>query len=124
MFCLNVVCALQFIIDPASHLAAYELQGDSGAAAIRGIGVAFLMWNATYPPVIVSPTRFRTLGWVVIAQQVIGLVGETYILGTLGAEHVLLRASIMRFIAFDTGGLVIMLAAFIWLTLTLRKRAH
>lgn len=36
----------------------------AGAAAVQGLGVAFLMWNATYPAVIVSPRAFaRWASW-------------------------------------------------------------
>ncbi len=92
-----------------------------GAAAVQGLGVAFLMWNATYPAVIVSPRRFRALGVVVIVQQFVGLVGETWILATLPAGHALLSASIERFIAFDALGLVLMAVSFGWLAASDRR---
>ena len=112
VFAVNVQCALSFIVDPQGFAGAYELSGVAGEAAVRGLGVAFLMWNATYPAFIAAPHRFRVLGWVVIAQQAIGLVGETAILASLPAGHEVLVGSIGRFIAFDAAGLVVMLAAF------------
>lgn len=118
VFALNVQCALQFVLWPGAFAGAYELSGVAGEAAVRGLGVAFLMWNATYPAVIASPRRFRTLYVVVLAQQAIGLVGETAILLGLPGGHEVLAASILRFIAFDAAGLVLMAAAFAWL----RKR--
>ena len=111
VFIINVQCALQFVIWPQSFMGAYELSGAAGAAAVQGIGVAFLMWNATYPAFIAKPDRFKVLGWVIVAQQAIGLIGESLILATLAAGHDLLAASILRFIAFDAAGLVIMLIA-------------
>ena len=123
VFALNVQCALQFVLWPASFAGAYELSGVAGEAAVRGLGVAFLMWNATYPAVIASPRRFRSLYVVVIAQQTIGLIGESAILLSLPAGHKILAESIQRFIAFDATGLVIMAAAFVWLCADSRERA-
>lgn len=123
VFVLNVMCALQFVLTPQDFAGAYELSGVPGETAVRGIGIAFLMWNATYPAVIVNPLRFRQLGAVVLVQQAIGLAGETAVLLGLPAGHAILAASITRFIAFDGGGLVAMLAAFTWLCFSTRREA-
>lgn len=112
VFVVNVQCALSFTFSPGDFAAAYELDGVAGEAAVRGIGIAFLMWNATYPAFIVAPMRFRVLGWVILAQQVIGLVGESFLLASLPAGHEALASSVTRFIAFDGGGLVLMGVAF------------
>lgn len=112
VFAVNVQCALSFVLFPGDFAAAYELGGVAGEAAVRGIGIAFLMWNATYPAFVVSPQRFRVLGWVILAQQVIGLVGESLLLAGLPAGHDVLAASVMRFVAFDGAGLVLMGIAF------------
>lgn len=69
-------------------------------------------------PAIASPRRFRALFAVVLVQQAIGLAGESFILWGLPAGHEVLAGSILRFIAFDAAGLVLMGAAF----LALRKR--
>lgn len=122
VFALNVQCALQFVLAPGSFAAAYELSGVAGEAAVRGLGVAFLMWNVTYPAVIANPRRFRSLYIVVLVQQVIGLLGETSILLSLPTGHDVLAASILRFIAFDATGLALMAAAFAWLAATRRRR--
>lgn len=121
VFLLNVQCALQFALWPAAFAGAYELSGVAGEAAVRGLGVAFLMWNVTYPAVIASPRRFRALYVVVLAQQAIGLAGESAILLSLPAGHDVLAASILRFIAFDAAGLALMAAAFVWLTASARR---
>ena len=99
----------------------FELAGVPGAAAVRGLGVAFLMWNATYPPVIANPRRFRALFAVVLVQQAVGLAGESWILLSLPVGHAALAASIIRFIAFDAAGLVLMAAALAWLVLADRR---
>lgn len=121
VFLLNMQCALQFVLWPAAFAGAYELSGVAGEAAVRGLGVAFLMWNATYPAVIANPRRFRALYVVVLAQQAIGLAGESATLLSLSAGHDVLAASILRFIAFDAAGLVLMAAAFVWLTASARR---
>ena len=122
VFAVNVDCALSFIISPEAYMGAYELAGVSGAAAVRGIGVAFLMWNVTYPAFIALPERWPVLGWVILAQQLVGLVGESLILAGLPAGHATLAAGIKLFIASDAAGLVAMAAAFaVWLVL--RRRA-
>ena len=76
VFAVNVQCALGFALTPEAYLGAYELAGVPGRVAAQGIGVAFLMWNCTYPLVIWKPQRHTTLAGVVLAQQVVGLIGE------------------------------------------------
>ena len=123
VFAMNVACALQFVVAPEAYEAAYGLSGPEGAVAVRGMGVAFLMWNATYPPLIASPQRFEAFGWVILAQQAIGLAGEGAILATLGPGMGVLAASIGRFAAFDAVGLVAMAVAF-GAFLAVRRRAR
>ena len=113
VFASNLYCALAFVFDPASYVGAYQVEGASAHAMVQSIGIAFLMWNATYPLVIWRPDRYRALFGVVIAQQVIGLVGESALLSTLGPELATLGTSIVRFIAFDAAGLVLLILAFI-----------
>lgn len=122
VFAMNVTCALQFIVVPEAYVGAYGLSGLEGAVALRGLGVAFLMWNATYPAFVVSPERFSVLGWVILAQQAIGLGGEAAILLTLPSGMEALGGSIARFIAFDAAGLVVMGIAFAWFLMAARLR--
>lgn len=117
VFVLNVQCAVSFVLWPEAYAGGFELAGVPGAAAVRGLGVAFLMWNATYPAVIADPRRFRALYAVVLVQQAVGLAGELWIRSTLPAGHAALSASIERFAAFDAVGLVLMAAAFAWMLL-------
>lgn len=111
VFCINVSCALAFIAWPGRYIAAYELTGPGAQMAIQGMGVTFLMWNATYPPVIYRPRADRTLFGVVIAQQAIGLVCESALLATILGTAPTLETSIMRFIVFDAGGLIALVVA-------------
>jgi len=121
VFVVNVQCALSFVLTPADFAGAYELEGVAGEAAVQGIGIAFLMWNATYPAFIAAPQRFCVLGWVILAQQAIGLVGESLLLANLPAGHGVLAASIMRFVVFDGAGLVLMGIAFACLHIARRR---
>lgn len=112
VFAVNVQCAVGFIANPGAFAGAYELSGEVGNFALQGLGIAFLMWNTTYPLVIVNPLRYRTLFGVVLAQQVVGLAGENFVLAQLTPAHAALADSIGRFISFDAFGLVIMGATF------------
>ena len=112
VFLMNVQSALLFILTPGRYVAGFELAGVPGETAVRGLGIAFLMWNATYPLVVWDPRKHRTLFGVVLAQQFIGLVGETWLLLTLPAGHGALAAGVSRFIVFDIGGLALLLLAF------------
>lgn len=120
-FVINVQCAVAFVLWPDAYAASFEVAGVPGAAAVRGLGVAFLMWNATYPAVIASPLRFRAVAVIVLAQQAIGLVGETWLRADLPDGYAALSASIERFILFDGLGLLLMAAAFGWLAWVERK---
>lgn len=113
VFAVNVQCALQFILWPGSFTAAYQVEGASAEVMVRTVGICFLMWNATYPPVIAHPDRYRVLFGVVLAQQAIGLVGESLLLASLQPGLEVLAASIIRFIAFDAAGLVLLAIAFL-----------
>ncbi|MDO9300797.1 MAG: hypothetical protein Q7T89_05410, partial [Anaerolineales bacterium] len=44
----NLQAALIFIFSSSEFVHSYELSGKTGEAAIRGVGVLFLMWNVPY----------------------------------------------------------------------------
>ena len=116
----NVQCAVAFLVAPAGFAAGFELAGPAGEAAVRGIGLLFLMWNVPYAVALWHPVRHRVSLYEALAMQGIGLVGETLIRLALPAALVLARASIGRFILFDAAGLALLaLAALI----TRRPRA-
>ena len=112
VFAVNVQCALQFILWPDAYTAAYQVEGASAVVMVRTVGICFLMWNATYPPVIARPDRYRMLFGVLLVQQTIGLVGESLLLASLQPGLEVLASSIIRFIAFDAAGLVLLAVAF------------
>lgn len=107
----NLQAALLFIASPGTVAGDYELSGAAGAAAIRGAGVLFLMWNIPYLIAVLHPRRYRVALVSALLMQLTGLIGESYILSTLTMEHALLRASIQRFILFDGIGLVLLFTA-------------
>jgi len=110
----NLQAALVFILWPERFAPGFELSGIPGAAAVRGTGVLFVMWNVPYLVALWHPRKFRLALGMALTMQFIGLVGESLILMTLPNENALLHASILRFIVFDGCGLLALAAAF-WL---------
>ena len=121
VFAWNVQCAVSFIINPAAFIGAFQLSGMEGEVALRGLGIAFLMWNATYPLFIWKPDGYPALGVIVLVQQLIGAIGETVIFLTLPTDAYALHTSIARFMTFDIAGLVIMGASFFMFIAAKRK---
>jgi len=109
----NLQCAAAFLLHPAGYAAAFELSGAAGEAAIRGIGVLFVMWNFPYLVALWHPLRHRVSLCEALAMQAVGVLGETLILRGLPAGHAGLRAAIGRFILFDGVGMALLIAA--WL---------
>jgi hypothetical protein len=120
VFAVNIECALVFILQPQRYFGGFEVSGVPGELIVQSFGILFLMWNATYPLVVLSPHKQRTLYGVILAQQCIGLLGETWLLLKLPAGHPALYATGLRFIVFDGFGLLIMGLAFLYLNFTLR----
>jgi hypothetical protein len=112
VFAANLQAAVALLLQPDRHAAAFELGGEAGAAMIRGLGVLFLMWNATYPPVILRPHTHRLLFAIILAQQAIGIAGEAWIWASLSPAHGPLRTTGLRFLIFDGLGLLAMAGAF------------
>jgi hypothetical protein len=113
VFIANLSAAIPFILRPERFISGFELAGIPGEVSVRGLGILFLMWNATYPPLMYRPERFRLLFQVALAQQIIGLVGETSMWLSLPAGNSSLAATGLRFILFDGFGLIALLIAFI-----------
>lgn len=107
----NLYCAIMFIWQPGNYSPAFELSGPSGEAAVRGMGVLFLMWNVPYAVAFTNPSKNRLAVWEAIIMQTIGLVGESLILAGLPNEFGTAQRSILRFIYFDLAGLVCLILA-------------
>jgi len=110
VFVANLTAAVPFVLHPERYTSGFEVSGVPGIVFVRSLGILFLMWNAAYPPVILTPHRQRTLFAVLIAMQLIGLAGETWMYLTLPAGYPALMTTGLRFILFDAGGLVLLTA--------------
>jgi len=109
----NLQVAYVFLLFPERFLSGFELSGLPGEAAMRGMAVLFMMWNVPYLVAFWNPRKYRVSLIEAIAMQSIGLIGESFILSTLGTGHALLRTSIIRFIIFDGAGLIFLIGAFL-----------
>ncbi len=118
----NVQCALAFIIAPDAYAPGFELTGAPGSAAVRGMGVLFLMWNVPYAVALSHPLRRHVSLYEALAMQTIGLLGESFIYATLPAAHAVARGSIARFIAFDGAGVVLLALAVVLVRRDLTQR--
>ncbi len=118
---LNLQAAFLFILRPQDFYGGFELSGEQGMAMIRGMGLLFLMWNIPYLVALIHPVRHYVSLMEAVIMQSIGVAGESLLLAALPGQHPQLQASVMRFIYFDGGGLILLLAAFI-LVRRLRNR--
>ena len=106
----NLQAALIFMFRPDAYLAGFELNGLPGETALRGVGVLFLMWIVPYLVALWNPIEYRLVLYIALVMQFIGVVGEALILLGLPSEHTVLRTSLLRFIAFDGTGLILLAA--------------
>jgi len=109
----NLQAGLAFILQPERFAPGFMLSGAPGAAAVRGVGILFVMWNVPYLVALWNPQKYFLALQLAVAMQAVGLVGESYILSTLTAEYAVLSASITRFATFDGLGLLLLLVAFL-----------
>lgn len=105
----NVQCAVVFLLQPESYAGGFELAGVPGRMMVQGMGLLFLMWNVPYAFAVSDPVARRVSLIEAIIMQAIGVVGESVLLGTLPLGHWALKDTALRFIAFDGGGLVLLL---------------
>jgi len=115
VFIINITCAMAFICQPDKYVGGFEVGGIQGRLVVQAMGILFLMWNATYPPVIMNPIKQKTLFGVILAQQAIGVIGESWLMITIPAGHPVLQATVMRFIYFDGAGLILMGSVYYYL---------
>ncbi len=108
----NLQAAVQFISTPGGFTQAFDLAGPAGLAAIRSIGILFLMWCVPYAFAMVHPIRFRVSLIEACVMQTIGLVGESILLLNLPVGLMNSPSSLQRFIIFDAIGLILLLIAF------------
>ncbi len=113
VFLLNIQCAIFFLYQPELYAPGFELEGIPGIMIVRGIGILFLMWNIPYTFAWLHPVRFRVSLVEAIFMQTIGVVGETVLLITLPAGHPQIQTTALRFILFDSFGLIALIIAFL-----------
>jgi hypothetical protein len=107
----NVQAGIVFFLNPEMFARSFELAGVPGAAAIRGLGVLFLMWNVPYIVALWQPVRHHISLYEALTMQAIGVLGESLIYLSIPAIHALARQSLSRFILFDALGLLLLILA-------------
>jgi len=119
----NLQAAFVFLLRPGEFAPGFELSGEAGAAMIQGLGLLFVMWNVPYLVALFNPLRNFTSLIEAFLMQVIGAAGETLLLIPLMGGHLLLAASVKRFILFDSAGVILLLMA-VLLVKKLKRRAN
>ena len=82
------------------------------------MGILFVMWNIPYLAALIHPAHNQNALLEAVLMQAVGAIGETILLLMLPASHPVLSASIQRFVVFDSGGLICLLAALEWVRRT------
>lgn len=118
----NLQAAIVFLLRPERYAEAFKLQGIASIELLRGLGVLFLMWNVPYAVALWHPIRYRVSLYESQAMQFIALIGETAIFLSLPENHEVLRESILRFIFFDTLGLILLILAMLLTRKTTRAQ--
>jgi hypothetical protein len=107
----NLECALVFLFNPNLFAQGFELSGFPGEAAVRGFAILFVMWNIPYLVALWHPHRNRLSLWEALIMQLIGVIGESFILFSIPVGHPTLHTSLMRFITFDAAGVICLIGA-------------
>jgi hypothetical protein len=76
-----------------------------------GVGILYVMWQVPYVFAAINPAAHRLSMTEAVLMQAIGLLGETWLRSRIPVEHTVLRNSILRYIVFDAGGLVLLSVA-------------
>jgi len=105
----NLQCAVAFLAFPEGYAPGFELEGEPGSVAVRGMGILFVMWNVPYVVALWHPLKHRCSLVEAIVMQALGVVGESWLWATLSPGHDALRLTAWRFTLFDGIGLVLLL---------------
>ena len=108
---VNVQSAILFLWQPEKYAPGFQLSSVEGFAAVRGIGLLFLMWNVPYFVALLDPVKHRVSLFEALVMQTIGIFGESLIYLSLPSGYATLQNSISRFILFDSLGLALLLMA-------------
>jgi len=109
----NLQCAFAFVWQAQFYAPGFDLDGVSGEAMLRGMGILFIMWNVPYAIAVLHPLRYRVSLIEAVIMQAIGVSGESLLLLSMHKPSLNIQTSLGRFIAFDGAGLVLLLAALI-----------
>ncbi|PKN87885.1 MAG: hypothetical protein CVU46_02765 [Chloroflexi bacterium HGW-Chloroflexi-8] len=111
---VNIQAGLDFYFRPELYTSGYELIGMPGQIAISGFGILFIMWNIPYIYALWNPIKNKAFLVQAIWMQFIGCFGETTLLFRLPENSYLqLRSSILRFVIFDSIGLLLLILSFL-----------
>ena len=119
---INLQAALQYLLDPNAYSGAFELEEIPGMAAVMGVGILYVMWQVPYVFAAINPITHRLSLTEAVLMQAIGLLGETWLRSRIPVEHTVLCNSILRYICFDAGGLVLLVVA--WSLVNKKVRAQ
>ena len=108
---INLQAAVQYLLNPNAYSGAFELEGIPGMSAVMGVGILYVMWQVPYLFAATNPIAHRLSLPEAVLMQAIGLLGETWLRSRIPVEHTVLRNSILRYICFDAGGLVLLVVA-------------
>ena len=117
----NLYAAAGFLFTPQQFIASYELAGAPGEAAVAGMGLLFLMWQVPYVVALIDPLGHKISLVEAVIMQSLGVIGETFILLRIPAQHVVLKSGIARFIVFDLAGLALLVIAWLIVNGILRE---
>jgi hypothetical protein len=107
----NFQAAILFLFHPDGVASSFELTGLISNSIIQGMGLLFLMWCVPYVVALINPAGNRVSLYESIAMQAIAVVGETTLLILLPVKLPSLEATVLKFVVFDLGGLVLLLLA-------------
>jgi len=111
----NLSAALPMILRPTDMAGSFAVAacGRGGMIMVQGLGVAFLMWQVPFVPTVWDPRHNRVTFLCLIVMQMVGLAGETLMLASLSEGSPALRATGLRFVAFDGAGLILLIVGYL-----------
>lgn len=110
VFLFNISCAIQFILYPDQFSPSFNLSGEAGKVVIQSLGLLFIMWNVPYAFAIIHPRKNYIALTSALIMQAIGVIGESWIYANIITLS-MAKNSLIRFIWFDTGGLILLIFA-------------
>lgn len=123
VFFFNIQCAAVFLVSPEQTAPSFELSGATGRWVIQALGILFLMWNVPYFFALMNPVKNFTSLIEAVSMQFIGGLGESLLYIAMDSTNFVIKKSIERFMLFDWGGFVLLMAALIIAARIRRKAA-